>query len=67
MKGNSMTQQEIDAEINAYEQLLRQTDYKALKYAEGQLTDKEFAEAKAERQSWRDKINELQALEPEEE
>ena len=39
---------------------LYQTDYKALKYAEGWLTEEEYAETKAERQAWRDEINQLE-------
>ena len=39
---------------------LRQTDYKAIKYAEGWLTDEEYAETKAERQRIRDEINRLE-------
>lgn len=59
-----MNKREIDAEINALEQLLAQSDYKALKHADGALSDEEYAEIKGERQRWRDKINELQAMEP---
>ena len=57
-----MYQSEIDSEINAFTQLLAQTDYLALKHVDGALTDDEYASAKAERQSWRDRINELQAM-----
>ena len=57
-----MYQSEIDSEINALEQLLAQTDYLALKHVDGALTDEEYASAKADRQSWRDRINELQAM-----
>ena len=39
---------------------LQQTDYKAIKYAEGWLTDEEYAEVKAERQRIRDEINRLE-------
>lgn len=41
---------------------LSSTDYKTQKYIEGQLTDDEWKAAKAERQAWRDRINELEAL-----
>lgn len=40
---------------------LSQTDYKAIKYAEGLLTEEEYAPIKAERQAMRDEINALQA------
>ncbi len=56
-----MYQSEIDSEVCALEQLLAQTDYLALKHVDGALTDEEYASAKADRQSWRDRINELQA------
>lgn len=55
---------EIDGEINALEQLLAQTDYMALKHADGALSDKDYADMRSKRQGWRDRINELQAMEP---
>lgn len=68
-----MTDEEIaekNATINAQriDQLkaeLASTDYKAIKYAEGWLTEEEYAPIKAERQAIRDEINalELQAKE----
>lgn len=42
-------------------QQLADTDYKAIKYAEGWYTEEEYAPIKAERQAIRDKINELEA------
>ena len=39
---------------------LEMTDYKVIKYAEGWLTEEEFAETKAERQRIRDEINLLE-------
>lgn len=59
-----MYQSDIDSEICALTQLLAQSDYLALKHADGALTDDEYATARAERQTWRDRINELQALTP---
>jgi hypothetical protein len=41
-------------------QKLQDTDYKALKYSEGWLTEEEYAETKAERQRIRDEINRLE-------
>ncbi len=41
---------------------LADTDYQATKYAEGWLTDEEYAPIKAQRQAWRDEINELEEL-----
>lgn len=40
---------------------LSSTDYKAIKYAEGWLTEEEFAPVKAERQAIRDQINVLES------
>ena len=40
---------------------LQETDYKAIKYAEGLLTEEEYAPIKAERQQMRDEINRLEA------
>lgn len=39
---------------------LKETDYKAIKYSEGWLTDEEYAETKAERQRIREEINRLE-------
>lgn len=39
---------------------LSETDYKALKYMEGWLTEEEYAPIKAQRQALRDQINELE-------
>lgn len=50
-----------EQEIEILKQKLKDTDYKAIKYAEGQLTEEEYASTKAERQGWRDRINELEA------
>ncbi len=47
-------------EIEQCKSLLSLSDYKAIKYAEGLLTDEEYAPIKAERQALRDRINELE-------
>lgn len=39
---------------------LEETDYKAIKYAEGLISEEEYSETKAQRQSWRDEINKLE-------
>lgn len=39
---------------------LRTTDYKAIKYAEGIISEEEYASIKKDRQSIRDKINEIE-------
>lgn len=42
--------------------LLLSTDYKAIKYAEGVLTEEEYLPIKEQRELWRDEINELEVL-----
>ena len=73
-----MTEQEIAGEINGYKQQLNQSDYKVMKAVErifsaSSITDllsaisaaaKEIADIIAQRQEWRAKINELEAMEP---
>ena len=51
-----------EARIEELKRLLRASDYKAIKYAEGALTAEEYAPAKAERQAYRDEINELEKV-----
>lgn len=51
----------IESEIAGLKQILASSDYKALKFAEGQISEKDYEETKQERQSLRDKINELEA------
>lgn len=51
-----------EKEIAELKAKLASTDYKAIKYAEGILTDAEYAETKAERQNWRNRINELEKV-----
>ena len=55
------TEEELKQQrIAELKQLLADTDYKAIKYGEGLLTDEQYAETKAQRQAWRDEINELE-------
>ena len=49
-------------EITQLKKQLSDTDYKAIKYAEGQLTEEEYSPIRIQRQSYRDRINELEAL-----
>lgn len=51
----------IESEIAGLKQILTSTDYKALKFAEGQISEKDYAETKQQRQALRDRINELEA------
>ena len=46
--------------IDDLKQRLADTDYKAIKYAEGLISDEEYAETKQLRQEWRDEINKLE-------
>lgn len=46
--------------IAELKQLLAESDYKAIKFAEGWLTAEEYSDTKAQRQAWRDEINELE-------
>ena len=56
------TQKELDdLRIQELKALLAQSDYKAIKYAEGLLTEAEYAPIKAMRQSYRTEINTLEA------
>ena len=49
-------------EIANLKQKLQETDYQAIKYAEGELTLEEYAETKALRKAWRDSINMLESV-----
>ena len=40
---------------------LSDTDYLAIKFAEGALSESEYAPMRAQRQAWRDEINRLEA------
>ena len=48
------------AEIDGLKALLMESNDEALKFAEGWLTEEEYAPIKAERQRWRERINELE-------
>jgi hypothetical protein len=49
-----------DTEIADLKQRLMDTDYEAIKHSEGWITDEDYADTKAQRQKWRDRINELE-------
>lgn len=51
-------QSERIAELKAN---LAATDYQAIKYAEGLISDTDYQAIKAQRQAWRDEINALEA------
>lgn len=46
--------------INQCKSELYDSDYKAIKYAEGLISEADYAPIKAERQALRDRINELE-------
>jgi FtsZ-binding cell division protein ZapB len=50
----------IKSKITTLKMKLQQTDYQAIKYAEGLISEEEYAPIKAQRQAWRDEINALQ-------
>ena len=51
----------VDEQIAMLKQNLADTDYKAIKYAEGLISEQDYAEIKAQRQIWRDEINRLES------
>ena len=46
-------------QIAAYKKQLQETDYLAIKYFEGWISEEEYAPIKAQRQAWRDEIGKL--------
>lgn len=51
---------EINRQISEYKEKLNQSDYKALKYLEGFISEDDYKPIKEERQKYRDKINSLE-------
>lgn len=49
-------------EIRTLKRSLAETDYKAIKYAEGVMADEDYQATGIQRQAWRRRINELEAL-----
>jgi hypothetical protein len=49
-------------EITQLKKALSDTDYKAIKFAEGQISEEDYASVRAERQGYRDRINYLEGL-----
>ena len=52
----------IIPQIMALKESLSATDYKAIKFAEGLISAEDYEPIKAERQTLRDRINELEAM-----
>ena len=60
-KYNSRKEKEKNIElINEYKQKLSDSDYKAIKYAEGLISETDYAPIKAERENYRKAINSLE-------
>lgn len=57
-----LTKMAAQREIAELKQKLCDTDYQAIKYAEGILTSDEYANMRTQRQMWRDRINELEEI-----
>ena len=53
--------EKLQMEISQKKGELYKSDYKAIKYAEGWISEEEYAPVKAERQAIRDEINALEA------
>ena len=47
-------------QISELKKLLNETDYKAIKFAEGFITKEEYEPIKLQRMIWREEINELE-------
>jgi len=59
-----MNYQELNFAISVCKQNLKLTDYKAIKFAEGLISDEEYQPIKEQREGWRRQINEYEALLP---
>jgi hypothetical protein len=51
---------ETKREIAKLKDKLEKSDYQAIKFAEGLISEEEYAPVKAQRQTWRDEINKLE-------
>lgn len=54
-------EEQIESEIRGLKQLLSATDYKALKHADGVISDEEYEPTKELRIMYRQQINDLEA------
>ena len=57
---NELAKIAAEREIAELKAKLRDTDYQAIKYAEGMYTLTEYAPIREQRQAWRDRINHLE-------
>ena len=46
--------------VEEFKKKLANTDYQAIKYAEGELAEEEYAPIKAQRKAWREEINRIE-------
>lgn len=56
----ALEMQEKHSKIELFKKKLADSDYKIFKYFEGELSEEEYKSIKAERQSWREQINQLE-------
>ena len=54
--------EQYQSEIIELKKYLSDTDYKAIKYAEGEITESDYQEVKAQRHDARVRINELESM-----
>lgn len=59
-----ITEQQLQARNRILELkiLLRESDYQAIKYAEGVISASDYAPIKAKREMWRKEINDLEKI-----
>lgn len=57
-----LAKQRAKAKIIRLKEELCKTDYQAIKFAEGWLTEEEYAPIKAQRQAYREEINQLEGV-----
>lgn len=51
---------ECKKRIKELKRMLEKTDYKAIKFSDGALSEEEYAPIRKQRQEWRDEINKLE-------
>lgn len=52
--------EELRIELNQLKHRLEETDFKAIKFAEGVITYEQYQPIKKERENWRKRINEIE-------
>ena len=58
---DDVKREKANERINELKKLLKDSDYRAIKYAEGCYTEEQYQPFKEQRQSWRNEINQLEA------